>query len=199
MNKIKNFILYFIIIVLVIISIIVLFKVNTISNNKKISKKQLTEEIPDNAYVSAQRHIFEVNDQEQKLLNFKSSIANAITNQGITTYSSDTAEKMSTNIANILKEKTKNATATADNISKGKTAWVNGELITGNGADNNYYKDLYSPNLKVVVTRTHIDGSGYADKQTVNVVVYYNDEIVINQSMTNSSAYNQSATYTYPQ
>jgi len=27
------------------------------------------------------------------------------------------------------------ATATADNISKGKTAWVNGKLVTGNGSD----------------------------------------------------------------
>ena len=30
-------------------------------------------------------------------------------------------------------------TATADNISEGKTAWVNGILITGTGGDNNQY------------------------------------------------------------
>ena len=42
-------------------------------------------------------------------------------------------------------------TATADNISEGKTAWVNGKLITGNGADNNfYYQQKKGTNVKKI-------------------------------------------------
>lgn len=42
------------------------------------------------------------------------------------------------NIKGIVKEVTKNATATADDILKGKTAWVNGEEIIGTGTGNSY-------------------------------------------------------------
>lgn len=52
-----------------------------------------------------------------------------------------------------------------------------------------------SGDIKVDVIRTHIDGSGYADKQTVKVVVYYKDMIIIEKSMTDSTAYNQSNSY----
>ena len=38
---------------------------------------------------------------------------------------------MAENISKILQTRTSNATATADTISEGKTAWVNGNLITG--------------------------------------------------------------------
>lgn len=46
--------------------------------------------------------------------------------------------------------------ATADNISKGKTAWVNGEFITGNGADN---ITLVSTSKNVSVTVPNIFNS----------------------------------------
>ena len=38
---------------------------------------------------------------------------------------------MAENISNVLQARTKDATATADNIAKGYTAYVNGKLITG--------------------------------------------------------------------
>ncbi len=72
----------------------------------------------------------------EKLENFKKIIATAITNEGVLTAETDTAETMAENIGKIMKEQTKNATATADNITEGKTAYVNGELIIGSGADN---------------------------------------------------------------
>ena len=67
---------------------------------------------------------------------FRKNVIKAIRNAGVLTTENDTDETIIANIGKILQEKTKDATATADNISEGKTAWVNGELITGNGSDN---------------------------------------------------------------
>ncbi len=67
----------------------------------------------------------------EKLLNFKKVIATAITKEGVNTQETDTAEVMASNIGKILVERTKNATATAEDIKVGKTAWVNGNLLSG--------------------------------------------------------------------
>ena len=75
-----------------------------------------------------------------KLAEFKLAIANAIEEAGgIKPEVTAETSIFANNIKGILKEVTKDATATADNISEGKTAWVNGELITGTGADNKEY------------------------------------------------------------
>ena len=88
-----------------------------------------------------------------KLAEFKTAIANAIEEAGgikpeVTAETSVFAD----NIKGILKEVTKNATATADNVSEGKTAWINGELITGTGKDNetNYNDGSKNARLKKV-------------------------------------------------
>ena len=67
----------------------------------------------------------------EKLENFKKIIATAITNEGVTTAETDTAETMGENISKILQKRTENATATPEDIVEGKTAWVNGNEITG--------------------------------------------------------------------
>ena len=92
-------------------------------------------------------------DSIAKLTEFKTAIANAIDEAGgikpdLTAETSVFAD----NIKGIVKEVTKDATATADNISEGKTAWVNGELITGTGKDNetNYNDGSKNAKLKKV-------------------------------------------------
>ena len=93
-----------------------------------------------------------------KLAEFKNAIANYIEEAGgikpeedaeITTFGD--------RIKGIVNEVTKNATATADNISEGKTAWVNGKLITGTGADNkSYYLETIGKITKIKLTTTDI-------------------------------------------
>lgn len=71
-------------------------------------------------------------DSIAKLTEFKTAIANAINEAGgvKTDISAETAV-FAENIKGILKEVTKNATATAKDITEGNTAWVNGNKITG--------------------------------------------------------------------
>ena len=82
-------------------------------------------------------------DAIAKLTELKKAIADYIEEAGgiKPEYTAETTT-FGDSIKGIVKEVTKNATATADNISEGKTAWINGELVTGNGADNDYYYQM---------------------------------------------------------
>ena len=77
------------------------------------------------------------NEAIERLVEFKRVIATAITEEGVNTLETDTAETMAENIGKILQERTKEATATVADIASGKTAWVNGEMIMGEASNYN--------------------------------------------------------------
>ena len=181
MKKSNKNILYLTTIILIITIAILIgivinsLKANEILSNNEINKEQLGETISDNAYIDAQLHFKELKDEQEKLLLFKSSIATAITNEGIATSSSDTSLTMASNISNILKTKTtlnSDVAATPDNISEGKQAWVNGELITGTNqnANKNYYP--FSINISGGIYKQTISGSTTVNTGNINTSEY---------------------------
>lgn len=92
-----------IIILIGIICLLILSNLNQRNTNiqqQENNKKQLGE-TTENAYVEIQTHLSEVSKQEEKLLSFKSVIANAITEKGIETSEDADATTMASNIKNI--------------------------------------------------------------------------------------------------
>lgn len=85
----------------------------------------------------------------QRLNEFKKSIAQYIEEVGgIKPEYTASIEEFGESITGIVKNVTKNATATAEDISEGKTAWIDGELVIGTKNSQSYYyttKQYYSP------------------------------------------------------
>ena len=107
-------------------------------------------------------------DAIAKLTEFKRKIATAITNEKVETAQDASIDTMVANISKILQARTADATATANDISNGKTAYVNGELITGNGADNTAssncsYRVYYSLQLGGPFNGSPFYSTGYFD------------------------------------
>ena len=111
-------------------------------------------------------------DSIAKLTEFKTAIANAIDEAGgIKPDVSAETMVFANNIKGILKEVTKNATATKDDIAEGKTAYVNGELITGNGVT----AGKGNLNLVSTTSNTTVGKGTYLVLRTSSKYVSYND------------------------
>ena len=104
--------------------------------NKNIKKEFITiKEMSESTQVSdLNNQITTLNkshdEYAKNVQNYKTKIAEAITNQGVKTSADEKAEVMAENIGKILQAKT-TATATEVQIIAGQTAWVNGSKITG--------------------------------------------------------------------
>ena len=118
---------------------------------------------------------------ELKINDFKIAIADYIAEAGgIRPEQTDDTETFGERIKGIVKEVTKDASASAENISSGKTAWINGELVTGTGADvENAYNNGYAEGLKQASNSNaeiqytyHTHTSGCYTTENVSIVSY---------------------------
>lgn len=137
MKEKKVIVILMLIIILLIVIIYTLISKNTL-NNQKMRLKEMSE---NEQVLILETHINNLQKSHTEYANYiqscKEQIATALTNQKIATSEDETLETMAENIEKIFQVRTSDATATADNISEGKTAYVNGERIVGTGADNN--------------------------------------------------------------
>ena len=128
-------------VLLVVITILFVVSINLIlgKNVNLKNNKQIIKEMNESTQVlDLQTQINTLNASHEEYAKnvqvYKAKIAEAITNQGVNTSADSTAEVMSENIGKILQAKT-TATATASQILKGQTAWVNGNKVTGTMVD----------------------------------------------------------------
>ena len=120
-----------------------------LKNNSNIvlsGEKQIIKEMTEIEYESKLTELNKSHeDYATNVQNYKKQIAEAITNQGVSTSEDATSSEIAKNIEKIFETRTSNADATAANITKGKKAYVNGELVTGTGVDNdNSYNNGYN-------------------------------------------------------
>ncbi len=120
---------------------------------------------------------------------FRKLIAQAITQEGVATTWEDSNVIFVENIGKILQERTKDATATEDDIVVGKTAYVNGERIEGKldrrnlksevsyvySATTNGYEQLYAKKggiLQDMGLMTYDEQGNFTANKDIEVIIW---------------------------
>lgn len=139
--KRREYLLYVLIAILTFLVIGLSINSINIQKGMLISRQQILKEMDESVQVTnLNSQITTLNASHQSYVtaveNYKKTITEAITNQGISTSLSASEDVVKANIEKILEVRTSDADATADNITAGKKAYVDGKLIVGNGTDN---------------------------------------------------------------
>ena len=174
-KKMKNKNIAKISIIANIVLIIVIFNL-VIGNGNIIKEKQIIKEMTQSELESSlDSTIKQLNANQELYANnvqaYKKQIAEAVTNQGVATSENDTGAVIATNIGKILSTKTV-ATATAAQILKGQTAWVNGAQVTGTMVDNGAVNKTLSAGGSYTIPAGYHNGSG---KVTVSTLASQTD------------------------
>ena len=203
--KNKKVVVFVIITSIILIGIICSF----ISVNRNIiTEKQVIKEMSETEQVSnLQAQINTLNtSHEQYAKNvqaYKAKIAEAITNQEVPTSADAKTEVIVDNIGKILQEKTI-ATATAAQILKGQTAWVNGSKITGTMVDRAAVTKTLNAGGSYTIPAGYHNGSGKvtanslasqtqatatADNISEGKTAYVNGELITGTGKDNQTSY----------
>ena len=139
------------IIIIVIIYALINKKVN-ITKENKIIKEMNTSEYDSQITELNKSH----EDYAMQVQANKKKLAQAISNEKVATSENATVDEMVTNIGRILQARTSDATATAEDIAKGKTAWVNGTEIIGTSTKYERQTSNYIPEGITEVKVMHV-------------------------------------------
>ena len=127
MNK-NKVIAVLVILNILLVGICISSNTNIVLNNEK----QIIKEMTAGEYESKLTELNKSHeDYALQVQTNKQKIATAISNQKVATSEEATIDEIVENIGKILQVGTSDATATSEDIIKGKTAYVNGEVITG--------------------------------------------------------------------
>ena len=170
-NRIRKILISLICIVLVILisSIInIKLKENKLEKQEILAKKGMSESMQVSELQGQLTNLEkEKEDYATKVQSFKSAIAKAITSAGVPTSADASTSTMTTNIGKILSSST-SGTATAGDILSGKTAYVNGNKVTGTMANKG------NLNWSPTTSTTYTVPAGYYSGGTLDSSGAYN-------------------------